>query len=257
MRANFILLLILFTAIAISTPAYAYGPFTVSGNVSDANGIPLPHAYVNLNGPPVVYFQNETHSVYISGAITDANGHFVCQVNETSESQFSVTVDFISPTEKRDHFLYTALYNITGQDIVIPDKDTQFTDYVLPGKGYIRGLIIRESDHMLMTGTVYLSNGKTCKVTDPLQLYLFEVGPGNYSVYAIHEENGEKLMSDKVEVQALPAERKENVLPIDLWLKPVDVGQPTSTVNTWALALAFGLGLACILALAYGLRRLV
>jgi hypothetical protein len=58
------------------------------------------------------------------------------------------------------------------------------------------------------------------EVTDPLQPYLFEVGPGNYSVYAVHYEDGKKLVSDRVEVQALPAENKNEVPAVDLLVKP-------------------------------------
>jgi hypothetical protein len=258
MRAVSFLLIAILTTLTLSTPAYARDPFSVSGNVTDANGIPLPHAYVVLCGPPVVYFQNETSSVIISWAITDANGHFECIDVETDESQFSVTVNFISPTGKGDHFLQTALHNVTGQDIIIPDSETQFTDYILPKKGYVHGLIVRESDRMLMTGTVYLSNGNTFEVTSPIEHYLLEASPGNYTVYAVcYDEDGRKLASDKVEVHVLPMKDKYDVPPLDLLVKPVSALQSASTLNPGALALALGLGLAGILALHCALRRLI
>jgi uncharacterized protein (DUF2141 family) len=251
MKAAPILILAVFTVLLLSTPAHARDPFTISGNVTDADGTPLPHAYVLLNGPPIVYFQNETRQNYISGAITDVNGHFVCDVNETEESQFSVTIDFISPAKKRDHFLKTALYNVTGRDIIIPDSETRLTDYVLPKTGFVHGLIVRESDRMLMTGTAYLSNGNASVVTSPLEFYVLEAAPGNYTVYAVcYDENGGKLASDKVEVQVLPMEDIYDVLPLDLLVRPVD------SANFGALALALGVGLVGILALYYALRRL-
>jgi hypothetical protein len=275
MRAVHVLVLAFITALLLATPAYALSSFTVSGNVTDANGIPLPHAYVMLNGPPIVDFQNEIEEKDISGAITDANGHFVCEVNKTQESQFSVTVDFISPAKQRDHFLETALYNVTGQDIVIPDSDIRFTDYILPETGYVHGLIVRESDRMLMTGTAYLSNGNISVVTNPLEFYVLEAAPGNYTVYAeCYDENGTRLASDLVEVQVLPMENLYDMRPLDLLVRPASSANPgpmdttiqepvnntypglSESTNPGALALALGLGLACILTLHCALRRL-
>jgi hypothetical protein len=88
-------------------------------------------------------------------------------------------------------------------------------------------------------------------VTSPLEFYVLEAAPGNYTVYAVcYDENGGKLASDKVEVQVLPMEDIYDVLPLDLLVRPVD------SANFGALALALGVGLVGILALYYALRRL-
>jgi hypothetical protein len=211
MRAvSFLLIAILITLI-LSSPAYAHDPFSVSGNVTDADGTPLAHVHLALCSPG----RDELNDLIISSTIADANGQFEFGNIDSNVSRIRVRVFLEPPTGKSFHVLDSAWHEPAGY-VVIPDNETRFTDYVFPDKGYIYGLIVRESDRMLMTGTVYLSNGKTFEVTSPIQHYLLETGPGNYTVYAVcYDEDGKRLASDKVDVQVLPAENKYDVPPLD------------------------------------------
>jgi Carboxypeptidase regulatory-like domain len=241
MKAVYIGILAFIIALVISTQTYALTTFSVSGIVTDAEGIPLPGVSVTV--------LNDTNQS-IARMYTSTDGRFAFENMSGNTSWIIVMMNYLTPTKKYAHRSYSLEHEAVGH-IVIPDNETRYSNYTLPGKGYIYGSLARESDHMLMTGTVYLSNGKTREVTDPMQQYLFEVGPGNYSVYAVHEEDGKRLISDTVEVQALPAENKEEVPPVNLWLKPA------SALNLGALALALALGLAGILVMHYALRRLI
>ncbi len=246
MRAYTVLLLLsAIVLMAATTPALASHVFSVTGNVTDADAIPIPQANVTLldnNRMPIAY------------ALTDANGHFAFLNISSDTPGISVSVVFLAPPNGSTTVTKMSGWHETSAgQIIITDNETRFPDYILPGKGYIHGHIVRASDGMRLTGTVYLSNGKTREVTDPSQEYLFEVGPGNYSVYAVHTEGGKRLTSETREVHAVAAESKDQVAPVDLVVNATEPGMAGQ--NLEALAVALVIGLAGILAGYYILRK--
>ncbi|HUL62520.1 MAG TPA: carboxypeptidase-like regulatory domain-containing protein [Methanocella sp.] len=246
MRAYSVLLLLTMIALlATAYPALASDPFSVTGNVTDADAFPVPQANVTLL---------DNNRMPIAHTLTDANGHFAFVDVSGDTPGISVFVTFLAPPNGSTNVTKMSGWHETSAgQIIITDNETRFPDYILPGKGYIHGHIVRASDGTWLTGTVYLSNGKTREVTDPSQEYLFEVGPGNYSVYAVHTEGGNKLTSGTMDVHALPAESKDQVAPVDLRVNATEPGGAGQ--NLGALAIALVLGLAGILAGYYVLRK--
>lgn len=240
MRALSFLLIPILTSILLTTTASATNPFSVSGNVTDAEGTPIPNAEVLLL---------DADNLPLLMTYADANGSFVFENMSFDTPQISVMASFVKPAIKDQRWgQHSSLHEAIGH-VIIPDNETRFHDYIIPKTGFVHGYIVRESDQILLTGTVSLSNGDVCVVTNPLDQYRFEVPPGNYSVFVVHDEDGKRFVSDKIDVQVIPASNIYEVPGVDLMVR-------TSTVvNIGALTAALLLGLMGILSMHFVLRR--
>jgi hypothetical protein len=90
-------------------------------------------------------------------------------------------------------------------------------------------------------------------VTNPRNEYRLEAPPGNYTVYAMHYGDGITYMSDKMDIEILPASNIFESQAVDMLMKPM--GTMDRDPNWKALVLALALGLAGLLVLRYVLRK--
>ncbi|HTX44410.1 MAG TPA: carboxypeptidase-like regulatory domain-containing protein, partial [Methanocella sp.] len=214
------------------------GTFGFSGRLVDAGGAPLANATLTA----------QDYSLVDRGsAVTDANGSFVFGLLNVSTGFFRLKVSI--PDNGSVYTTNTQFYPAVDAS----GLEVKVLDYPKPTVGYIYGIIAltaNRSNPVPVSGTVYLSNGLTQKVSPPVNggQFSFTVAPGTYQIYAEHIDGGERLVSDArtIEVQAVWSALAVN--PTVLVVGPEKVQYPV-------LADALVLGLLCLAGARYAIRR--
>jgi len=139
-----------------------------------------------------------------------------------------------------------------------PAQDTagievKVLDYPKPAYGYIYGIISlteNRSNPAPISGTVYLSNGLSQEVSPPANggQFSFTLAPGTYEIYAVHEDSGQRLVSEK---RSIVVEAVWSALAVNPTV--LVVGPPE--VQYVPLAIALALGALCLAGAGYAWRR--
>jgi hypothetical protein len=200
---------------------------------------PLANASITVQD----YYMND-----YATAITGDNGTFAFySLNVTTDIlRFKVTVqDNGTPVQSFSQF-YPAK-NTYGLKVII-------TNYPVATTGFIYGIITNttnRSNPVPFSGTVYLSNGMSQAVSPDKDKgqFFFNVTPGNYTIYAEHDEGGQQIMTSTVAIVVTPEWSPTDVDPTVLVLQQQKTMQPVS------LAAATAIGLICIAGAWYAMRK--
>jgi len=215
------------------------GPVDMLGWLVGADEKPLANASITVQD----YYMND-----YATAITGDNGTFAFySLNVTTDIlRFKVTVqDNGTPVQSFSQF-YPAK-NTYGLKVII-------TNYPVATTGFIYGIITNttnRSNPVPFSGTVYLSNGMSQAVSPDKDKgqFFFNVTPGNYTIYAEHDEGGQQIMTSTVAIVVTPEWSPTDVDPTVLVLQQQKTMQPVS------LAAATAIGLICIAGAWYAMRK--
>ena len=201
--------------------------FSVSGEVTDANGNPVPGAIVTLIDSNFNVLGTKTTG-------DDGTYNFLNVVSNTGTVKVEVNITKDGVTYAVPSY-YTNWVNAEGIQI-IPSSQTQISDYPPPVYGYVWGAI-ETPDNQFIDGVVYLVNidndntyYEFANNTDGKASFSFYVPPGNYWLYAQHYQYGAIYESDHQQITVTP-----NSNPNDAGVSPYQItlslSSPTSDPN--------------------------
>lgn len=223
MRRIFVLICAALAAILVVfiIPAFAAGePFTISGQVIDAVGYPVAGANVSL-------IDNNYKVIGVRTTNDEGNYDFVNVISDTDTVTVRVSLGKNGKTYKVPSY-YTRWYPSRGI-LYINKGETQFADYPEPTEGYVYGAIKSNMspNALFLTGEVYLTSVSAgteyhefANSTDGKGSFYFHVPPGDYDIYAIHDENGKKSMTDTQRITVMPSWNVNEHLPVVLAIAP-------------------------------------
>jgi hypothetical protein len=205
------------------------GTFSFSGRLIDANGEPIQGATLTAQDYLV---EDRGH------ASSDANGSFVFGLINVSTDFLRLKVSI--PDNGSTFTTYTQFY--PAQDTA--GLDVKVVDFPKPAYGYIYGIIAlteNRSNPVPVSGTVYLSNGLNQEVSPRVNSgqFSFALAPGTYEIYAVHEDGGQLLVSEK---RTIAVEAVWSALAVNPTV--LVVGPPE--VQYVPLAIALALGALCL-----------
>lgn len=214
------------------------GTFSFSGRILDASGAPVQGATITAQDYLV---QDRGH------ASSDANGTFDFGLLNVSTDFLRLKINI--PDNGSTFTTYTQFY---------PAEDTaglevKVLDYPKPAYGYIYGIIAlteNRSNPVPISGTVYLDNGLSQEVSPSVNSgqFSFALSPGTYEIYAVHEDGGQRLVSETRTIQVEAVWSALAVNPTVLVVGPPEV-------QYVPLAIALALGALCMAGTGYALRR--
>ena len=203
--------------IVFIVPAFAAGQtFSVSGQVIDATGSPVAGANVTL-------IDNNFNVISLKTTNTEGRYDFINVNSSTDTVTVRVSLEKNGKTYRVPSY-YTRWYPAQGV-YTIKNEETQFADYPEPTLGYVYGAI-KSDDGMyakFLTGDVYLTSIATgnqyheyANNTDGTGSFYFHVPPGDYAIYAVHDENGKKTETSTQRITVQPAWNINEHLPVAL-----------------------------------------
>jgi 5-hydroxyisourate hydrolase-like protein (transthyretin family) len=223
MGVAIVTLLFAFAGHAIAQSA----PFSISGQVIDANGNPVSGAIVTLidsNYNVLGTKMTGNDGTYDFLNVISNYGTVTVRANFTKDN-----VTYTVPS------YYTRWYNAQGVQAV-PGSETQLPDYPPPEYGYVWGAIATP-DNQFLDGVVFLVNinsGDTyyefANNTDGKSSFSFYVPPGMYWLYAQHYQYGAIYESAHEQVNVTPNSNPDapGLLPYQINLS---LDSPASTPN--------------------------
>jgi hypothetical protein len=223
--------------------------FTVVGQVTDANGNPLPGAEVHLYD-----------GIYNEIAVTtnDENGNFSFSNVAAAAPGCKIQVFYRTNGRVYQTFLQNTLWYPTDSGLVkINEGDARLYDYPESKTGYIWGIITNSSAYPV-SGDVHLTNGKkhlSLKTSESgnIRGFVFEVPVGEYTAYAVYKDADGSMESKPVKVQVNPS---RNYLDYPSLTMVVDQPVLPEDLKPVAMAAAIVLAMALICGLWFGLRKL-
>lgn len=223
--------------------------FTVTGQVTDANGKPVPGAEVHLYD-----------GIYKEVGVTtsDANGNFGFVNASAAAPGCKVQVFYRTGGKVFQTTLQNVLWYPTDIGTVkINAGDTTLYDYPESKTGYVWG-IITDNHWRTVSGEVYLAGEKrhlTIKTSESgsSPAFISEVPVGEYTVYAIHTDANGTLKSAPAKIKVNPS---RNYLEYPSLTLVADQPVPPEDIKPVALVSALLLGGLLIAGKWYGLRRL-
>lgn len=227
------------------------GPFLmVTGTVTDRNGEPVSGASVRLLDD--IYRELSTIS-------TAKDGKFFFNVSAPLATCVKVQVSYYNGEKiYRSELQNTRWYTTNGLLVEIEPADSRLFAFPEPGTGYLYGVITDERDTRAIDGVVYLMNSTTrmsINTTSNAGVTGFyqEVTPGDYTVYAVHDENGAAMLSDLINI-TIPS--SSNLLEAPPTILTVRQIAAETAVKPLPLLLACILAIIVILATGVILRKL-
>jgi hypothetical protein len=222
--------------------------FTVTGQVTDANGKQLPGAEVHL-------FDGIYNEIGVT--TSDASGNFRFANASAAAPGCKVQVFYRTDGKIFHTDLQNVLWYPTDIDTVeINAADTRLDDYPEPKTGYVWG-IITDNQSRTVGGEVYLAGDKRHMSIKTYESsgstgFVSEVPVGEYMVYAVHKDANGNLESRPAKVLVNPS---RNYLEYPALILIADQQVPPEDLKPVALIGAILIGAVLIGGLWYGLRR--
>lgn len=219
---------------------------TATGTVTDANGDPVSGAKVSLI--------DDSYNI-IAAAVTDANGNFQF-LNGPMQGSGLVKALVTYVHEGRNYSTRPENVNWidASQGIVsLPLNDTRLYEYPLSDHGYVWGTVMdsmangRPLDAMIYLDGNNLHRSVNTGVTGVTGAFEIEVPPGEYVIYALHDDGNYQLSSNRTKITVQPSRSMLDSAPINLIAdhRPVS---PLSDIKAVPFALALALGILMIIA---------
>jgi hypothetical protein len=232
----------LFTIVLMMVPAVvASGSLTVTGQVTDAKDNPLHGAVVTLV---------DDNLRTLGTATTGANGSFRMVVANASGSYIvKPRVSYVHAGQTYE----TSLQNVRWYDassglLEIGPTDTRIYNYPPGDYGYVWGVVLDNlTKGKTMDSIVYLKNDTVTLSTNTSisggGSFRFEVTPGDYTIYAVHDSDGNRLVSNKTAIHVYQSNDPLLSAPITLIVNPKPPGM---SVDVLPLAAALILGILMV-----------
>ena len=204
-----------------------------------------------LTGASVALIDNNLRT--LGTTTTDANGNFSIVVADSSGSgTVKAKVSYV-----HDGQMYnTSLENVRWYDassglLNFDPADTRLYNYPPGDHGYVWGVVLDSiTGGKAMDSIVYLKNN-----TETLSMntsvtgrggFRFEVTPGDYVIYAVHDSDGNRLVSNQTAIHVYQSNDLLLSAPITLIVDQNPSGRP---VEILPLAAALILGVLMVFAL--------
>lgn len=225
-------------AFAILPAVSLAATFSATGTVTDVNGDPVSGAKVSLI--------DDSYNI-LAATMTDANGNFQF-ANGTIDGSSLVKAHVTFVHNGRNYS--TRLENVNWIDVSqgtvsIPVNDTRLYDYPLSDHGYIWGTVMDSvTNGRGLDATVYLSGSHVRRsvMTEGVPgSFALEVPPGVYEIYAVHEAEDYRMVSNRTKITVEPSHRMLDSAPITLIADHRPASLP-GDIKAVPLALALALG---------------
>ncbi|HEY3272277.1 MAG TPA: carboxypeptidase-like regulatory domain-containing protein [Methanocella sp.] len=234
----------LFAIVLMILPAVAAtGHLTVYGTVTDKQSNPVQWADVTLINSSLRT---------LGTATTDANGNFSIAVENPGDSDVvKAQVSYV-----HDGATYnTSIVNVRWYDpssgiVAIDPTDTRLYNYPPGDQGYVWGVVLDSiANGKTINCIVYLKNDTETLSANTFDSgsgsFSFEVTPGDYTIYAVHDSDGNRLTSNRTAIHVYQSNDILLSAPITLI-----VDQTTSDRSARVLPLAAALILGVLMVFA-------
>lgn len=218
---------------------------TATGTVTDVNGHPVAGADVTL--------LDDSYRA-LGATKTDANGNFqLVNASTFGSSLIKAFVTYVHDGQNYSTRLENVLWiDVSSGLVSIPLNETRLYDYPRSDHGYVWGTVIEAPANGVgryTDATVYLDGGSVHRSVKTGEngvpgAFQIEVPPGEYRIYAVHDADGYRLVSDRTTITVQPSNNILDSAPINL----VADHRPTVPLGDvkavpFALALVIGAGI--------------
>jgi hypothetical protein len=229
--------------LASSTQIPPVDKFTALGTVTDQQGNPVEGASVTLIDDSFRTLGTTT---------TDANGNFrFIDTNTMGSEIVKVKVSYVHEGQTYNTSLENLRWNDVSSGLINFNlMETRLYNYPSGNHGYVWGVVMdNPATGRAMDSTVYLRNNTAIISTNTsvagMGSFNFEVTPGEYEIYAVHDSEDGRFISNQTTIHVYQSNDLLLSAPIDLFVDQKDSGRP---VNVLSLVAALALGLVLIIA---------
>lgn len=226
--------------------------FTASGKVTDLQGNPV-------QGANVMLIDNSFRT--LGTTTTDANGNFRFAVENPGNSDVvKAQVSYVHAGQTYNTSFGNVRWYDTSTNIVnIDPTDTRLYNYPPGDHGYVWGVVLDKiTNGKAMDSMVYLKNNTETLSTNTSVSgnggFRFEVTPGCYVIYAVHDSDGNRLVSNRTAIHIYQSNDLLLSAPITLFVDHQDNGKPVEAIP---MAAALILGVLMVFAMGAILGRKV
>lgn len=213
---------------------------TVTGTVTDANGEPIPGANVTLIDDTL---HGDSFNI-LGVTTTDLNGNFKFINLQTSGSNLvKPLVSYVH----NGHNYSTQLNNIQWYDVSqgllkLPVNETRLYEYPPSDYGYAWGVVMdSRTNGRAIDAIVYLTNSTVTLSTETADMgvagsFQIQALAGTYEIFAVHRSGNYSQVSNRTNIEIVPAREIFNAAPItliaDQWIPTENLaGIPTATAT--------------------------